>query len=184
MKTLGLAATVLFAAGGAFMPAGALASCYPGSLPSYDEIQYVSVQQFALTGVRHPSFVFEAKYVPARENLPAHAFASLDAKRAVPFTGKFSAVDPVTTFENVVGVLRAASFFGMRMNPAAHLYIDGPEDSVTVVACGITWSLGTASEGGEVELQDAQGRAFFELEDDLRSAIFSGNWTLATPSPK
>lgn len=87
------------------------------------------------------------------------------------------------TFGDVVAVLQQHHFFDVRLNPAKGLYIDGPEDQVTVVRCGLTTMLGTIPRGGEVELGDDQSKAFFKLEDGLRSAIFSENWIVPSPAP-
>lgn len=97
--------------------------------------------------------------------------------------GDFVAADPQRTFADVLAVLERDHFFEMRLSPTASPYIDGPEDVVTVVRCGVTTSLGTIALGPEVDLNDAQGKAFFSLGDDLRNAIFSQAWTRATAPP-
>lgn len=97
--------------------------------------------------------------------------------------GDFVAADPQRTFADVLAVLERNHFFEMRLSPTATPYIDGPEDVVTVVRCGVTTSLGTIAKGPQVGLHDAQGQAFFSLGNDLRNTIFSENWTPATPPP-
>jgi hypothetical protein len=153
-------------------PVQSTAACVSGSAPSYDDIRYVSVTQYAQE-IPHPSYVYEGF-----RNL-----ARLSAKREVPLQGDFVAVDPLRIFTRVVGILRSASFFDMRLTPARVLYIgDGAEDAIAVEACGMTWTLGTMGRT-EVELDDAQAHAFFRLEDELRGAIFSAKWIAPTPAP-
>jgi hypothetical protein len=154
-------------------PISAPASCGAGAPPAYEDIRYVDVSQSSLTGLLHPWFEYEALLVPAHGSVQARANASLSAKRAVKLVGHFEAATPLRTFADVVGVLKADNFFAVQLTPTTEGYIDGPEDSVTVVRCGITWGLGTIGSGGFVMLNDTQGRAFFKLEDDLRNAIFS-----------
>ncbi|HET6276498.1 MAG TPA: hypothetical protein VFE16_11265 [Candidatus Cybelea sp.] len=57
------------------------------------------------------------------------------------------------------------------------------EDAVTAIRCGVTTTLGTASAGGTSNLEDAQGKAFLRLEDELRKAIFAEKWIAPTPAP-
>lgn len=164
-------------------PISASASCVAGAPPAYEDIRYVDVSQSSLTGPLHPWFKYEALLVPAHGSVPARADVSLSAKRAVKFLGDFEAAAPLRTFADVVSVLKADDFFAMQLTPTTEGYIDGPEDSVTVDRCGITWGLGTTGSGGFVMLNDTQGRAFFKLEDDLRNAIFSAQWIRSTPRP-
>lgn len=155
-------------------PLPSLGACVQGSRPSYDNIPYVSVRQYAQE-ISHPSYVYEGY---------RSGIGILSAKREVPLHGDFVAVDPLNIFLRVVELLRSASFFDMRLTPARILYIgDGAEDAIVVQTCGMTWTLGTTGHGDEVELDDAQAHQFFKLLDDLRAAIFSAKWTVPTPSP-
>lgn len=108
---------------------------------------------------------------------------TLSAKRAVKLHGDFVAADPQRTFAGVLAVLERNRFFEMRLTPVSPRYLDGPEDAVTVVRCGVTTTLGTVAPGGQVDLDDAQAKAFFSLGNDLRNAIFSEGWTRSTPPP-
>jgi hypothetical protein len=153
-------------------PVQTFAACVRGGEPSYDDIRYVSVRQYAQE-IPHPSYVYEGF-----RNL-----ARLSAKREVPLRGDFVAVDPLSIFTRVVAILRSASFFDMRLTPARVLYIgDGAEDAIAVEACGMTWTLGPTGHT-EVELDDEQAHEFFKLEDELRAAIFSAKWIVPTPAP-
>jgi hypothetical protein len=176
-------AVMVAALAAAMIPMQTLGACVAGSPHSYDDIRYVYVRQYSLTGILWPSYEYEAAYFPARDTHTARASVSLSARRAVPFRGNLVAVDPLGNFARVVQVLRSASFFDMRLTPATHLYIDGPEDAITVVACGITWTLGLAGEGGEVNLDDSLGHRYFKLLEDLRATIFSAKWMEPTPPP-
>jgi hypothetical protein len=116
-------------------------------------------------------------------SISSHAYGRLSAKRAVKFIGDFVAADPLRTFDQVMTVLKTDNFLVMRLTPTTAQYIDGPEDAVTVVGCGVTWTLGTAGRGEFVLLDDVQGRAFFKLVDDLRNTIFSAPWVRPSPEP-
>lgn len=166
------------------IPAGVSASCAPNAPPSYDDITYVKITQYALVGQAYPWYTYESiLYRPARPS-QERADVSLVARHATKFAGTFVAVDPIRVFSNIVGVLKRDRFFDMRLNPAKVLYLDGPEDEITVALCGIDWTLGTTPRGAEVDLSDAQGQAFFALESDLRDSIFAnGQWTTHPPPP-
>lgn len=164
------------------VPLPVAASCNAGAPLAYGDIGYVAVTQASLTQSLHPWFNFEAVVYPAHGSVETHGYGWLSAKRAVKLTGDFVAADPLRTFAAVMAVLEADNFLAMRLTPTAEGYIDGPEDAVTVVGCGVTWTLGTAGGRGFVRLDDAQGRAFFKLEDDLRNTIFSAKWV--RPGPK
>jgi hypothetical protein len=163
----------------------AAASCLPGATPSYDDIRYVAVQQYSLTAQR-PRYAYEARYTPSGSGTPPYAFATLKATRNVPITGDFVAAKPAAVYASSIAILRSAQFFDIRLStPAAgqSRYIDGPEDTVTVVACGIRWALGTANTGDSIDIGNAQARQFFKLENDLRAAIFSSQWVRQTRTP-
>ncbi|HEY1682492.1 MAG TPA: hypothetical protein VGF98_12690 [Candidatus Tumulicola sp.] len=163
--------------------APAPAACVPGTTWTYDDIRYVSVVQSAFPNGGWPDYSFEATYFPARATYAERASARLTAKRNVPRTGVFVASDPIASFRKIVGVLKAASFFDMRLAPATSSYIDGPEDTVTVALCGIRWSLGTIVQPGQVAQNDDSGRRFFALESELRKMIFADAWSTSTTEP-
>jgi hypothetical protein len=160
----------------------ALASCDAGGLLSYGDVTYVKVVQDSLVGQQHPSYTYEGAYYRFGQNGP-HANVSLDARRATKIRGTFVAVKPMAAFTAIVAVLRGDDFFKMRLRPTKALYLDGPEDSVTVSACGMTTTLSTNPDlgGDEMDLNDAQAEAFFRLEADLRSAIFAQQWEAPPP---
>jgi hypothetical protein len=101
----------------------------------------------------------------------------------VKLRGDFVAADPQRSFGDVLAVLERDHFFEMRLSPAKVLYIDGPEDVVTVSRCGVTTSLSSIARAGELDLEGAQAKEFFNLLGDLRDAIFEAQWTPSTPSP-
>jgi hypothetical protein len=170
-----------FLVAAAAVPHAAVASCLPGTTPAYDDISDVAVAQYEFPVARWPIYTFTATYYPGVASRPEHADARLDAKRNVPKQGKFTAADPLRAFRTSVDILRSAGFFRMRLTPVSARYIDGPTDSIAVVACGIEWSLGNLQQGSEFDLQDDNGRRFQKLEDDLREAIFAFNWLPITP---
>ncbi len=165
-----------------FLPAPAAAACGYAAPPSYQDITYVSVSQYSLVGQLHPRFQYEALLTPRSPDPGRRAVASLKATRGVKYTGTFVAVDAQHGLREVVATLERDHFFDLRLTPApaTTFYMDGPEDRITVLRCGVTTTLGTVASGGQVELNDAQGRAFTGLEDDLRNTIFSEKWVLAT----
>lgn len=143
----------------------------------------MKIAQGSLTGADWPRYSYEAVTYPQRGAYAGRTDVTLSAKRAVKLHGDFVAADPQRSFAGVLAVLERDRFFEMRLSPTKVMYIDGPEDVVTVVRCGVTMTLGTIPLGGEVALNDAQAKAFFSLESDLRNAIFSEEWTRATPPP-
>jgi hypothetical protein len=167
----------------ALLPVPVMAECAPGGIPSYRDITYVYVRQYSLVGIRHPYFEFEATAIPQRPGFKGRTEASLNAKRAVPYRGSFVAVDPQRAFDHALAVLEQKHFYDMHLTPGC-CYIDGPEDVVTVVRCGVKTSLATISEGGQLRLDDAAGKAFFQLEDELLKTIFLEKWTMPTPAPR
>ena len=154
-----------------------------GGTSSYQDITYIRVRQYSLVGILHPRYEFEAIGVPAAGSRPARVTASLSAHRAVPYFGNFVAMNSKQGFDDVAAVLERSRFFDMRMTAAKCCVIDGPEDSITVIRCNVTTTLATASEGGSANLDDAQGKAFLQLEDRLRQTIFTKKWATSTPSP-
>lgn len=159
-------------------PLEARASCDTGAPPVYEDVTYIKVSQFALVGQQHPWYTYEAVYYSAGR----HANVSLGAHRAVGMMGSFVSTAPLDSFRNIVQVLKRDGFFAMRLQPAAALYLDGPEDSVTVTRCGVTTTLSSVTSSQELRLDDAQGKAFFALLADLRSTILRQKWK--TPSPQ
>lgn len=166
------------------VPVPAAASCAAGGVPSYQDITYVKVRLYSLVGILHPFFEYEGRIVPPRGSYKAFADGTLDARRAVPYVGKFVAVEPHQTFDAVVAVLAQNHFFEMRLTAPACCLIDGPEDAVTAIRCGVTTTLATATAGGTADLGDAQGKAFLRLEDALQKTVFAAKWIMPTPVPK
>ncbi len=168
-----LLAAILF-----LSPAPAIANCTAGATPSYHDITYIRVRQYSLVGILHPRYEFEAVSAPPAGSRPARVTASLSARRAVPYFGNFVATNPKQGFDDVAAVLERSRFFDMRMTVPKCCVIDGPEDSITVIRCNVTTTLATASEGGSANLDDAQGKAFLRLEDQLRQTIFAEKWVI------
>jgi hypothetical protein len=54
---------------------------------------------------------------------------------------------------------------------------------VTVGCYGVTTKLGTIPYGSGIDLSDAQARAFFALEADVRAAVGAAAWSEPTPAP-
>lgn len=152
--------------------AAARASCDTGAPPKYRDITYVKVAQAALVGMQHPWYTYEAAYY----GIAHRASVSLDAHRGIRLAGSFVSASPLASFESIVQVLKKDRFFALRLHPARALYIDGPEDSVTVVRCGVTTTLSSVPLSEEVNLGDAQAKTFGALLDDLRAAILKQNW--------
>jgi hypothetical protein len=173
----------LLVATAVLLPVRVMADCAPGGILSYRDITYVYVRQYHLVGIPAPYFEFEATAIPQNSGFEGRTQASLNAKRPVPYRGNAVAADPQRVFDDAVTVLERNHFYAMRLTPHC-CYIDGPEDVVTVVRCGVKTSLTTISEGGQVRLDDAAGKAFLQLEDDLRKAIFLEKWTMPTPAPQ
>ncbi len=173
-----LLAAILF-----LVPAPATANCLAGGTPSYQDITYIRVTQYSLVGILHPRYEFEAIGVPPAGSRPARVTASLSARRAVPFFGNYVAMNPKQGFDDVAAVLERNRFLDMRMTAAKCCVIDGPEDSITVIRCNVTTTLAAVSQGGAANLEDAQGKAFLRLEDQLRQTIFAEKWVTPTPGP-
>jgi hypothetical protein len=174
---LGMLATSLFFA------APAPAACEAGAAPSYDDIRYVSVVQFAFPVGTWPIYTYEASDYPARGSVPENHVARLSAKGNVPLRGQFLASHPLASFTHVIDTLRSASFFDMRLTPAVSLHLDGSTDAITVGACGIRWSLGVLNESGEAVVDDDNARRFFALEKALRTTIFAEDWLTKRTQP-
>lgn len=173
---------IVYAAFLALLPVTVFGTCVGGAVPSYDDIRYVDVRQFSLSRDR-PWYEYQATFFPSDARGNARAIVTLTGKQGVALVGNYVAVEPIATFDQTIAALKAASFFDMRLSPARVLYIDGPEDGVSVVACGIGWTLGTANRGYEIDLNDSNARRFFTLLDDLRKTIFSAPWTKPLPPP-
>ncbi len=133
----------------------------------------MKVAQYSLVGQALPWYTFEAVYYPAG----LKAQVTLDARRATSIRGTYDAAKPLGAYTAVMGVLKRHDFFEMRLSPATNLYLDGPEDQISVVRCGVTTTLGTVTAGmQEIDLDDARAKAFFALEKDLRGVIFAQQW--------
>lgn len=161
-------------------PLPANGACTSGSPPSYEDVTYVKVAQYSLVGQQWPSYTYEGAYYRFGQHGP-HASVTLEARRAAKIRGTYVAVDPMRSFAAIVAVLEKDDFFTLRLQPTKSLYIDGPEDAITVSRCGVTETLGTAAGSDEMDLQDAQAKVFFAVESDLRGAIFSQQWEAPRP---
>jgi hypothetical protein len=169
----------------ALLPVAAWGSCAAGSPPSYDDVTYVSVKQFALAGQLHPWYSYEGTLYRGSAG-PQRARVSLVAHHGLPRDirgNELVAVDPPATFAAIVQALKANRFFDLRLTPARTPYLDGPEDAVTVSRCAVSTTLGTIPYGTEFDLADGQARSFFALEADVRAAIGAAAWTEPTPEP-
>lgn len=140
------------------MPLATRASCDTGAAPAYEDVTYIKISQYSLLGQQHPWYKYEAGYC----SVGRYTNASLDAHRAVGMIGSFVSAAPLDSFKSTLHVLERHRFFNMRLQPVAALYVDGPEDSVT--------------SSQELRLNNAQGRAFFALLDDLRVTILMQKW--------
>jgi hypothetical protein len=143
----------------------------------YDDVRYVEVKQYAFPAGNWPIYTFGVTYYPAIPSLPERADARLQAKEQVPLKGDFSAARSMDVFHASIGLLRNADFFAMRLQPVAAKYLDGPTDSITAEACGVTWTLSIEDSSGEFELEDAAAKRFFRLESEFRDMIFKAAWT-------
>jgi hypothetical protein len=156
------------------------ASCQSGTLPGAGDIRYVLVSQFELPNSNHPSYKYQAELHDARAGHPLVADVRLRGVENVPKIGDFAAGKPSALFRDVVAVLQTRSFFGMRLTPAPATYLDGPEDSISVGACGMKWTLSTVATSQEFDLSDQNATRFFALEDALRTTIFAAEWIPAS----
>jgi hypothetical protein len=156
-------------------PLAAVASCAPGSQPSYDDITYVKFVEYSLVGNQRPAFTFTAsRWLYKR--IPPNTYASLEKLKVSPAATPVPAANAANAMAAVVDVLRTHDFFAMKLTPMPATRLDGPEDSITVERCGVSTTLSTIPKTDEVNLNDAQAKAFFALEDDLRTAIFAQQW--------
>jgi hypothetical protein len=161
-----------------FAPATAYAACGSTAALTYDDVTYVRFTQFALVGQTHPWFTYESTFYRDTPTRGTYASATVDAKRATKFIGVYAAVDALATSEAILHVLQHHAFFQLRLSTTNKLYLDGPEDSITVVRCGVTTTLSTTPYGSEIDLSDANAKAFFDLESDLRDSIFVQKWVM------
>ena len=155
-------------------PGVANASCDTGARPSYDEVSYVRISIYSLVGQLHPWFTYEGW--STRIGGSDRSAATLDAKRATRFTGQWEALDPKSSFSNVVDVLKRDSFFAMRLHQSDYYHLDGPEDEIVAGHCGVETILTTLGSGRNSDLNDDQGRALFWFERDLQDAVFAQQW--------
>jgi hypothetical protein len=164
-------------------PLEATASCAPGAPPSYADITYVKFVEYSLVAMHRPAFTFTAvRWLYKR--IPPKTYAALEKTRATLPSAPSAAVNPEAALAAAVNVLRQHDFFAMHLSPMPATSLDGPEDSITVARCGVFTTISTISNSDEVNLDDAQAKSFFALEDDLRTAIFKQQWQSSTPQPQ
>ena len=178
-----LAAAAGILAASFYSTALAMAACASGTTPSYSDTRYVSVVQFSFPNDGSPNYKYEGMDYPADGSAEEKTVVRLTMRQRSPITGDYVASHPLASFQKMIGILRSASFFDMRLSPAVTRYIDGQSDAVTIVACGIRWSLGTLDQPGEVALDDANARRFISLENNLRASIFADDWSPKLTQP-
>ena len=156
------------------LPICARAGCGPGERPTYQDIQSVIVKRFALVGHDYPRFTasFDQRYFgPAKREL---VLASLDSDRRMPIAGNFT-LENSATLAPLQHVLENDRYYELKLTPTnAHLYLDGPEDTIEVTRCSVTTTLGYAVHSF-VE-HDAQWDALTHVLDDLQRVIYAMPW--------
>jgi hypothetical protein len=96
--------------------------------------------------------------------------------------GEFRENDP-NTFRALQAVLSRDRFYDARLTPQRPSYLDGPEDSLTVVRCSVATTIGMVV-GGEIDQDNGQVAALLKILDDLQATVFALPWKVApTPSP-
>jgi hypothetical protein len=161
-------------------PSVAIAGCAPGETPSYADVDGITVHRYRLVG-NWPRF--DAHFT-LHYNYFKHDWvfdATLDAQLGLPIAGKFSE-SSAQTFEVLRALLQAHDFYALRLTPGPALYLDAPEDFVSVTRCGVTTTLGFDFVPEFYIPDNGQLKALGALLDDLQSAILQLPWT-PSPSP-
>jgi hypothetical protein len=171
----------------AFIAQRAIAGCAPGETPTYDDIRSIYVDRHALVPASHPQFTahFVMSVSRNRETgvVTDDAFTGRLDSRNVPLKGSFIESDP-HTFSILRATLKKHDFYALRLTPATKvILLDGPEDTITVIRCGVATSIGYFSAGEFVDPQNGQLEALRALLDDLQNAIVTFPWTPVPPSP-
>jgi len=104
--------------------------------------------------------VFEAfREAPPRK--PETYRVALIARRGLPFTGTFDALD------------------SRRFSGAPDRRLDGPEDQVVVARCGVETRLGSLPRSADFgfDLRDLHAPGFVRLETDLQDDVVHTLWS-------
>lgn len=123
-------------------------------------------------------FVFEAfREAPPRK--PETYRVALIARRGLPFTGTFDALDSRRAFTDAVNVLRLDRFYDRHFSGAPDRRLDGPEDQVVVARCGVETRLGSLPRSADFgfDLRDLHAPGFVRLETDLQDDVVHTLWS-------
>jgi hypothetical protein len=162
----------------AILPSTAIAGCAPGETPSYADIDGVAVRRYALVGT-WPRFDAHFNLVYYKD--AQVVVGTLDAQWGLPVRGTLSESSG-QTFDALRAVLQDHDFYRLRLTPERTIYLDGPEDVVSVSRCGVTTTLGFFVQREFVNQDNGQIKALVALLDDLQRVIGQLPWT-PSPSP-
>jgi hypothetical protein len=161
-------------------PMPALATCAPGGMPTYKDVEAIAVRRCGTVG-----FIYEF----ATTN---DGFLFFRGQFNTPVTGQYTGHDGQALFANLVHILEAGDFFSIRLKDSPTFYIDGPCEKIEVMRCGvltIVGGLGFTNIPFEADVKDAQTRRLVSLISTMQGRIFAWSWSsehqevTPTPSP-
>ncbi|MGC8485836.1 MAG: hypothetical protein ACP5O6_09415 [Candidatus Baltobacteraceae bacterium] len=147
------------------------ANCAIGGARRYRDISGISVRRTGLTDIGDPKYRF---------SVDKNGFVAFDGAEKTPIVGNYDGRDGRQLLLRLVAILRNRSFFEMSLRTSRKIYIDGPEDSISVLRCGVVTTIstvGSRSVAFEAALHGERMRRFFALLRALEAPIFAWPWT-------
>jgi hypothetical protein len=157
----------------------ALAKCAPGLNPSYSDVESIYVERLQTGGPNYKLLVTRPGEV------------LFIGRRLVPNVGTYDGDDGSALFDKLVAIIEMREFYSMQLQPyasatplpkgiIARTIVDGPDDHVAVLRCGVVTKIETYGESDSVFLandpDNPQTKSFVDLVDALQAPILAWPW--------
>jgi hypothetical protein len=157
----------------------ALAECGSGHTPSYSDVESIYVERLQAGGPNYKLLVTRPGEV------------LFIGRRHVPDFGTYSGDDGSALFKKLAAIIVKRDFYSMQLQPhaaasplpkgiIARFWVDGPDDHVAVLRCGVLTTIETYGGSDSVFLandpDDPQVRSFVEFVDALQAPILAWPW--------
>jgi hypothetical protein len=157
----------------------AMAKCGPGLNPSYSDVESIYVERLQTDGPNYKLLITRPGEV------------LFIGRRLVPDVGTYDGDDGSALFEKLVAIIEKRDFYSMQLEPyasatplpkgiIARTIVDGPDDHVAVLRCGVVTKVETYGGSDSVFLandpDNPQTKSFVDFVDALQAPILAWPW--------
>ena len=157
----------------------ALADCGRGRIASYSDVESIYVERLQEGGPDFKALVTRSGDV------------LFIGRRHVRDAGTYDVADGLDLFEKLAAIIEKRDFYSMQLRPYAsatplpkgiigRTIVDGPDDHVAVLRCGVLTKIETYGGSDSVFLandpDDPQTKSFIDLVDALQAPILAWPW--------